>query len=86
MCKQINPFTSGGHPCLLQPDISVIELQFWVHEGSPPHKIQIEVSEEDKKKTFELLFSPHSLSIFIIFDSASELGSLGLIDQIQGSK
>ena len=33
MCKQIFPFTSRGHPCVLQPDISVIELQFWVNEG-----------------------------------------------------
>ena len=58
MCKEIFPFTSRGHPCVLQPDISVIELQFWVNEGSPPHQIQI---EEDKKLAVLAVYSHHTL-------------------------
>ena len=54
MCKEIFPFTSRGHPCVLQPDIDVIELQFWVNEGSPPHQIQI---EEDKKLAVLAVYS-----------------------------
>ena len=58
MCKEIFPFTSRGHPCVLQPDISVIELLFWVNEGSPPHQIQI---EEDKKLAVLAVYSHHTL-------------------------
>ena len=63
MCKHILPFTSRGHPCVLQPDTSVIELQLWVR--SPPHQIQI---EEDKKflaVILTTLFEPFLSSLIV---------------------
>ena len=39
-------------------NLSVIELQFWVNEGSPTHQIQI---EEDKKLAALAVYSHHTL-------------------------